>query len=207
MEHGVTGVVANHIMKEFARPVVLLILEGDTAVGAARSPKGINIYEILKKLDKLYLKFGGHENACGMTIAKDKIPIFLQEIKKLEKETVISVPVISVDTEIKPEEINLDIAKEIRLLEPCGVENPCPIFLLKNVKVVNWKYIGSDGKYSKLEIELQQRNILESVCWDIPNIGDILKNFFYFDLVGQIEENKFAKNGFRFVVLDLKPVV
>jgi len=208
VEHGVTGVVANHIMKEFGRPVVLLILEEDTATGAARSPKSINIYETLKKLDYLYTKFGGHEHACGLTIHKDKIETFRHEIKKLQKEVIMESPVLSVDTELSVHDIDINLVKELDLLEPCGPENPYPIFLLKNIKVVNWKYIGSGRKYSRLTLELSGMDIkLDSVCWDIPDIGDIVKNFSFFDIVGQIESDEMSKLGYKFVILDLQPVV
>jgi single-stranded-DNA-specific exonuclease len=209
IEHGVTGVVANYIMKEFGRPVILLILEDETAIGAVRSPKNINIYEILKKLDYLYIKFGGHEHACGLTIHKNNIETFRQEIKKLQKEVIIENPVLSIDTELSAQEIDLNLVKELSLLEPCGPENPYPIFLLKNVKILDWKYIGEGRKYSKLTLEFNnKKNLkLESVCWDIPEIGDIIKNFSLFDVVGEIELDEKSKSGYRFVVLDLQPVV
>ncbi|MFQ3675350.1 MAG: single-stranded-DNA-specific exonuclease RecJ [Endomicrobiia bacterium] len=208
LEHGERGVVANYVMKEFGRPVVLLILENGTATGAVRSPKSINIYDILKKLDYLYIKFGGHEHACGLTIHKDKIETFRQEIKKLQKEVIMENPVLSIDTELSVYDIGINLVRELDLLEPCGPENPYPVFLLKNVKVVNWKYIGSGKKYSRLTLELSGMDTkMDSVCWDIPEIGDIIKNFSFFDIVGQIELDEMSKLGYKFVILDLQPVI
>lgn len=212
IEHGVTGIVANYMLKEFNRPVVLLILENGKATGTARSPKTINIFNILKKCEFLFEKFGGHENACGLTIKKENIPIFRQEIKKLEKEIIITPPVLEIDTEITQDDFNIELYKHINLLEPCGYENPYPIFLIKNAKVTNWRYVGKDNKYSSITFEfINNKNSdntkINSVCWDIPEIGDILRNFSFFNIVGEIEEDPQNQNSIRFILLDLQPVI
>ncbi len=210
IEHGVTGIIANYMLKEFNRPVVLLILENGKAKGTARSPKNINIFNILKKCEFLFEKFGGHENACGLTILKENIQIFRQEIKRLEKEITIVSPTLEIDTEITQEEFNIELYKHINLLEPCGYENPYPIFLIKNVKMTHWKYIGKENKYSSIIFEFidSKNNIkINSVCWDIPEIGDILRNFSFFNIVGEIEQDLQNKNSIRFILLDLQPII
>jgi hypothetical protein len=45
------------------------------------------------------------------------------------------------------------------------------------------------------------------VCWDIPEIGDIIKNFLFFDVVGEVELDEMSKSGYKFVILDLQPVI
>lgn len=207
IEHGVTGIVANNMLKEFNRCVILLILENDIAVGAARSPKYINIYQILKKYEHLFEKFGGHENACGLTIRKDNIPILRNELKKIEKEIVLKTPEIEVDTEIKPEEINLEVYKKLLLLEPFGAENNYPVFLLKNLKVIDWKYFGKNNKYTQITFETPNSMLINAVCWDIPDLGDILKNFSYFNVIGELELDYQNKNSVIFVLLDLQPII
>ncbi len=201
VEHGVTGVIANHIVKEFNRPVVLLILDGEIATGAVRSPKGLNIYKILKQVEHLFEKFGGHEYACGLTIRKDKIEVFKQEIKKLVKD--IPPPIIEIDTEISLEDITTKFVRELSIIEPCGAENPYPKFLIKNVKVANWKYFGSTNKYVKIEVQTGDRS-LECICWDVSGVEDLLRNFNYFNLVGELE---ISNNEPRVIVLDLQPVI
>jgi len=210
IEHGVTGIVANYMLKEFNRPVILLILNGETATGTARSPKGINIYNILKRCEHLFEKFGGHENACGLTIKKENIPLLNQQLKILEKELVLTPPVIEIDTELNPSEFSLDFYKYLYLLEPCGVENPYPVFLIKNVKVLNYKHFGKDNKYLLIDFEpvsYHQKKVITAVCWDIPDIDNILRNFQYFDIIGELEINPVDKKSLRFVLFDLQPVL
>jgi len=212
IETGVTGTIANNMLKEFSRPVVLIVVENGKATGTARSPKTINIFEILKKCEYLFEKFGGHENACGFTIKKENIPLLKKEIKNLEKQITLSAPTLEIDTEIKQEELNLELYNYLNLLEPCGPENLYPIFLIKNLKVVDWKYIGKDNKYSLISFEFlnsknHQNQRINAVCWDIPEIGDILRNFLYFNVVGEIEKDPKDKNSLRFVIIDLQPII
>lgn len=206
IEHGVTGIVANYILREFNRPVILLISGNGKATGTARSPKGINIYQLLKKCEHLFEKFGGHENACGFTILSENIPNLKKQIKIAEKELIIEPPSIQIDAELDIENFNLDFYKYLDVLEPCGSDNPYPIFIIKNAKVVDWKYIGKDNKYSSIIFEIDKKNI-PAICWDIPEIGTTLRNFLYFNIVGELEEDPQNKNKLRFVLLDLQPVI
>jgi single-stranded-DNA-specific exonuclease len=208
IEHGVTGIVANNMLKEFNRSVILLILNNDLAVGTARAPKGVNIYNLLKKCEGLFEKFGGHENACGLTIKKENIHLFRQQIKLIQKQLEVEPPTVEVDTELNSEDINFDTYKFLSLLEPCGPENPYPIFLIKNLKVVDWKYIGKDNKYTAITFAttLKQKNfVIKTVCWDNPDIVNIIKNFNCFNIVGELELDD--QENLRIVLLDLQPVI
>ncbi len=206
IERGVTGIIANNILKEFNRPVILLIAEDGKATGTARSPKGVNIYRILKKTEHLFEKFGGHENACGFTIKKENIPILKNQLKILQEELVIEPPLLEIDLELNPENFNLEFYRYLSILEPCGFENPYPIFMIRNSKIVDWKYFGKDNKHSLVTFEANKK-IIQAVCWDIPDIATILRNFTYFNIVGEMELDNQDKNKLRFVLLDLQPVI
>jgi len=209
IEHGVTGIIANHMLKEFNRSVILLILNNGIAVGTARAPKGVNIYNILKKCENLFEKFGGHENACGLTIKKENIPLLRQQINILQKQLEICPPTIEIDTELNLEDINFNTYNFLSLLEPCGPENPYPVFLIKNLKVVNWKLVGKKNNHTLITFESnnkQKFSEINAICWDNPNIFGLLKNFNYFNIIGELELDEQQKN-LIIVLLDLQPVI
>ena len=206
IEHGVTGIIANHMLREFNRPVILLILNDEIAIGTARSPKNINIYNILKKCENLFDKFGGHENACGLTIKKENIPLFRQQLKVLQKELEITPQTIEIDTELTYEDINFNTYKFLLLLEPCGPENPYPVFIIKNLKVIEWKTIGKQNNHTLITFESAQKGVtIKSVCWNNPYISNLLKNFTYFNIVGELELDE--EENLRVVLLDLQPII
>ncbi len=72
---GLAGVIANKIIEEYQRPIIVLAKTNKGYVGSARSCDGISILDILQaEYDKGNLiSFGGHENAGGLAVADNKI--------------------------------------------------------------------------------------------------------------------------------------
>ncbi|MCX7957258.1 MAG: single-stranded-DNA-specific exonuclease RecJ [Endomicrobia bacterium] len=207
LEHGVTGIIANRLLNEFNRPIILLIVENGIAKGTARSPKNINIYSILKKYEYLFEKFGGHENACGLTIKKENIPLLREELKKVEKDLEQITPKLEIDLELEPSDLTYDFYKELFLLEPFGPENNYPVFLLRNQKVINWKNFGKNNNHISLTLKGNSKKEINAIFWDSPEIIDLLKNFLYFNVVGEIELDTQQNNIIRFIILDIQPVI
>jgi single-stranded-DNA-specific exonuclease len=194
------------MLKEFNRPVILLILNNEIAIGTARTPKGVNIYNLLKKCETLFEKFGGHENACGLTIKKENIPLFRQQLKILQQELEILPQTIEIDTELTSEDFNFNTYKFLYLLEPCGPENPSPVFIIKNLKLIDWKSIGKNNIHTIMTFEFtSKQKTVKAVCWNNSDICDLLRNFLYFNIVGELELDE--KNELCFVLRDLQPVI
>ncbi|WP_369009972.1 DHHA1 domain-containing protein, partial [Staphylococcus aureus] len=61
---------------------MLLGIENGEATGSARSIKGFNIFEALIKCKDLMTKFGGHEQAAGLSLDSDNVEILANEINK-----------------------------------------------------------------------------------------------------------------------------
>ena len=59
---------------------------------------------------------------------------------------------LDIDCEVESDEINLKLADEVSGVEPCGVGNPQPTFILKGAKVTTAEAIG-EGKHTKLTID------------------------------------------------------
>ena len=127
---GVIGIVAARLVEEFSRPVIVFAEDNGNLKGSCRSVGNFNIYEILEKAKDLYIAFGGHSQAAGLTISKEN---FLRLEKTLcnlikEKSDEISYEKeIFVDWEVNSFD-NFSFAKEISLLEPFGVGNRKPYF-------------------------------------------------------------------------------
>ena len=70
---GVVGIVASRIVERYHRPVILLQEEGEYCCGSARSVPGVHIYKALNHFSNLFTRFGGHEQAAGMTIKTNDV--------------------------------------------------------------------------------------------------------------------------------------
>lgn len=128
---GILGIVAARLTDEFKRPTFLLGEEGGFYKGSCRSIEGINVHEILTQLSDILTSFGGHIMAAGMTIEKDKLPIFKSRIEKIVNQQYgekYFEPYYEYDLEIDANEISLERLRGLEILAPYGCQNLTPLF-------------------------------------------------------------------------------
>ncbi len=161
--HGVIGIVASRITEKYTRPAILVSFEGnesevpspdDVGKGSGRSIKGMNLVDALCHCSDHLVKFGGHELAAGLSVTRAELDTF----RRLINEYAVSnldekdmVQTVEADCELDFTDVNLALAKGIQLLEPYGVSNPIPAFVLRGVTVNDINGI-SDGKHTRLSI-------------------------------------------------------
>ncbi len=132
---GFVGIVAARIAEEFARPALLFVRRGDMLKGSVRSIEAINIYEALKSCSAYISEFGGHAQAAGVNVSEENFgPLkaalndFIGE--KYSREELV--PAIAVAGEAVED---LRVARELTLLEPCGMGNRRPLFYIEAEQV------------------------------------------------------------------------
>ncbi|MBQ4109888.1 MAG: single-stranded-DNA-specific exonuclease RecJ [Clostridia bacterium] len=159
--NGVIGIVASRITEEFYRPCILISLEDGIGKGSCRSIKGVNIYELLTENKDTLIKFGGHELAAGISIDVDKIPEFKEKMLASTSKIItneILTKTISIDAEIAEDQMTIPFVKELNLLEPYGMGNPQPTFIIKNAKIAKIAAL-KDGKHLKLIVCKKKKSV------------------------------------------------
>ena len=213
IEHGVTGIVASQIVREYNRPVILLILDGDEAMGAGRTVGGYSIHLMLERCKDILIKFGGHAQAVGLSVHVSKIEELRGRIRKIAEEEIMPEliePRVEVDAEVELSDINNKLLNEILELEPFGVENPYPVFLVKNVKIEEPGRVGrsSDGRPSShLKMKVwQDGNCVDAVGWGLGDLcGTLLRTARFADMVVKPQVNRWKdKEQMQLLVVDLK---
>lgn len=160
--HGVIGIVASRITEKYGVPSILVSFEGssgeergdDVGKGSGRSVKGMNLVDALCDSADLLEKFGGHELAAGLSVRRDKLEEFRSRLEKYASEHLNGAsisPTLEADVELSPEDITKRQAQELSLLEPYGVGNQTPVFILRDVEVVNALSVG-EGRHSRLTV-------------------------------------------------------
>ena len=158
--HGVIGIVSSRITEKYSRPSILVSFEGnagapspsDVGKGSGRSIKGLNLVDALCYCSEHLVKFGGHELAAGLSVTRGELPAFVSKINEFARNTLTDEDLISVietDCEIKFSDISLELAESLQMLEPYGVSNPVPLFIVRNATVVDINGV-SEGKHTKL---------------------------------------------------------
>lgn len=151
---GVIGLVAGKLAEKFHHPAIVMS-EGEGIVkGSARSVPGFDITEFLRSLTTPFLGLGGHAGAAGFSVSKADVPALISEVKA-RGEAIPSdllVKSLVVETELSLAEATMTLAQLLQSLEPYGMENPRPTFLIKNVTVLEDRKLGSEGQHRKLTI-------------------------------------------------------
>lgn len=176
--HGVIGIVASRITEKYGRPSILVSFDGngnnshsaeDIGKGSGRSVKGMNLVDALSYCSDHLIKYGGHELAAGLSVSRSELDNFRKKINEyalnnLNEEDMI--PTLEADTEVNFEDVTLALADGLRILEPYGVANPMPTFVLKNVTVT--EIVGvSAGKHTRLTLS-DGRYTLSAMYFSCP---------------------------------------
>ena len=139
----IAGIVAGRIKEATGHPTIFLT-QGDGAMkGSGRSIEGYNLFEALYAHRHLFIRFGGHPQAAGLTLPVENIPILKEALNKdcnLTDEDFT--PAIYIDREIAPTEIKLKLSEELTKLAPFGKDNKEPLFISRNLFVESCRIIN-----------------------------------------------------------------
>ena len=212
--HGVIGIVSSRITEKYCRPSILVSFEGngevpsptDVGKGSGRSVKGLNLVEALCHAEEHLVKFGGHELAAGLSVTREQLPMFRDKINKYAKEAFSDkdlVPIIEADMEILFSDVTLDIAESLRLLEPYGVDNPIPVFVMREVPVVEISGV-SEGKHTRLTLGGEKGNLSAMFFSNSPeSLG--VHNGDTVDILFSIDINEWLdRKNVQLIIRDLK---
>ena len=172
---GLIGLTAGRLCDRFHLPTVALSIHGDTAVGSCRSIPGISIYRMLQACEDLLERFGGHEQAAGLTVKAENIPLLRERLEKVisaaaPEETFL--PAMEYDLALPfrtwtPETLSL-----LSRLEPVGCGNPPPLFLLQDAEVQSIRRVGRDGSHLKLTLLDEDLSIVEGIAFGAGDTAD-----------------------------------
>ena len=151
---GVIGIVASRLKDLYNKPVAVIAIddEGKKGKASCRSISGIDFGgEILKaRLEGLLIEGGGHAMAGGFSVAPEKISELHQFFCKNLAQKVEEISAqknAEFDIALDLAQVNLDLLKELAKLEPFGVGNMRPKFLLRNVTKVKANLVGQTAEH------------------------------------------------------------
>ncbi len=157
---GITGIVAGKIKERYNRPTVILTPSGcekQYLKGTGRSIEGVNLYDLLKKHEGYFEKFGGHAGACGFLMGAEhfdglKSGLLADMAELKEQNPGIFEKKRPFDLEINVEDMSVELAEAIAKLAPFGNQNPKPLFCVRNVELSDVRYMGEQGQHVRFKL-------------------------------------------------------
>lgn len=152
---GIAGIVAGKLKETYYRPSIIVTAtgnDGDELKGTGRSIEGVNLYELLKTQENLFLKFGGHAGACGFSLKKENLEALrnglLAEMKKISKDNPdIFVKKYNIELDLDTSDITYELMEQLERLAPFGNKNPKPLVLCRDVIISDERYMGNEMQH------------------------------------------------------------
>ncbi|MCC3869345.1 single-stranded-DNA-specific exonuclease RecJ [Terrisporobacter mayombei] len=205
-QHGIIGIVASKLTEKYYKPTILLTIEDGEATGSARSIKGFSIFDALVSCKDLMNKFGGHEQAAGLALSAENIEELRKKVNEiadynLSKEDLIEN--IKVEYELEEESATLDLVDNLHKLEPFGLSNPSPRFIMRDLLLTNIYKMGKNKQHLKLICENEKS--YECVGFNMAYLADDFQEGDKIDVLFQVDENNFNnERKVQFLLKDIR---
>ena len=147
---GVIGIVAAKLADKFYRPAILIALEEGKGKGSARSIPSFNLVKAMTQCSEHLIQYGGHAYAAGLNIEQDRVDDFRKAINQVGDEYLTEdclVAELKVDATLTMQDITQDTFREIESLEPFGQMNKVPVFISREVRARDVKFVGREDNH------------------------------------------------------------
>ena len=155
---GVIGIVASRLVEIYALPVILIAVYEGEARGSGRSTGSFHLYQALKACSIHLSGFGGHKQAAGLQIEVERIAAFADCFDAFAAENLQNddmLPELAIDLQLQTDEINLELCALKNSLQPFGMGNPEPVFMLAGLQLLEQRVL--DGGHLKLRLQSGNR--------------------------------------------------
>jgi single-stranded-DNA-specific exonuclease len=163
--------------------------------GTGRSIEGINLYDLLKPSDELFLKFGGHKGACGFTMKAENFDAFRGQIAKRMAELKSADSTIlerknPAELALELGDVSLELARQLEMLAPFGAANPSPVFEIDNLKLGSISYMGAEKNHARFNVMGSGTRCQCVLFGKAHENEDVLREGSLVDIAVAVEENR-----------------
>jgi len=199
---GVIGIVAAKIVEKYNRPTFLFSIKGDIARGSSRSINNFDLYKALSKYEELFINYGGHKYAAGLSIDMKNFKKF-EEMMQKEANDFFADPDnllhdIKIDDILDPREISIRYYNVIDQLSPFGMKNPQPVFGMRNLFPTDAQIVGE--RHLRLKLSSKNKKRFRAMGFNKSNL--IKQTSSYVDILFSIQLNQWK--GKKHLQLNLK---
>ncbi len=172
--HGVIGLAAGRICEKYHFPTIVLTESDGIAVGSCRSIPGVNIHGMLTTCKDLFQRFGGHEQAAGLTMEASLVPELRRRLNLAINENCdlrCYIPGKEYDLTVRLQDVGLDMIDRLELLQPTGYGNPNPVFLARGAQLQQAVRVGKTRTHLKVSL-LEGNALRDGIAFGQGDLAD-----------------------------------
>ena len=209
---GVVGIVASRLTETYYRPTIVMTKIDGHLTGSARSVGDFNIYDAINSCRQYLDAFGGHKFAAGLNLKEQNYKNFADNFEKYVAQNIKpyqTKPFLDIEQYIGLEMIDDKFYNTLKRFEPCGPDNPSPIFATLDVEdtgLGNTKKVGKKEpkEHLKLEITDKSGKTIQGIGFGMAKYHQVITSGKKFDICYKITENEFqGKKSLQLFVLDI----
>jgi single-stranded-DNA-specific exonuclease len=173
---GVIGIAASKLVDTYHKPSIVLSIDGDVAHGSCRSIPDFDMLGALERCSDLFVRFGGHRQAAGLTMEAARVPEFRQRINAWADEVLHPDqlrPRLRIDAPLSLNGITHDLVRGLDALGPFGMGNPRPVFHAAPVEIVDGPRPLKE-RHLKMTFSQQGRRF-RAIAWRAAERADFLE--------------------------------
>lgn len=149
----IAGIIAGRIRERYHHPVLVITDAEDGLKGSGRSIENYDMYRELSAVGDVFTKFGGHSQAAGFSLTKNKLPELRRRLNDNSRLTEADFrEKLHIDAQVPFSYITPQLLDQFALLEPFGNGNPKPLFAKKDILLCHARILGTEGKVGKYQI-------------------------------------------------------
>ena len=190
---GVIGIVASRLCERFHLPVILFAEQNGVLTGSGRSIEGVDLFENLSVFSHLFVRYGGHARAAGVTILAERYDSFREQFIAHIEATYRPedfFPSYPYDEALSFSELTIERVRALKQLSPFGEGNPEPVFRFNGVRFASLRAIGKDEKHFSASA-VQADRVLRVVAFNKSELLELLTTAADWDFIGKPSINEY----------------
>ena len=204
---GVIGIAASKLVDTYHKPSIVLSIDGDVAHGSCRSIPDFDLLAALEHCSDLFVKFGGHKQAAGLTMEAARVPEFRARINAYADDAIDPDqlrPRLRIDGPLNLKHITHDLVRGLDLLGPFGLANPRPVFHASGVEIVDGPRMIKE-RHLKMTFAQDGRRF-RAMAWRAAERADFLdRNRAAMNLAFSVDRNEYQGETYlELLVADFK---
>ena len=186
IHESIAGIVAGRVKEHTGRPTIVFAKSHDVASGkdfakgSARSIEAYNIFEHMQNNKELFLRFGGHALAAGVSLDVENIDILrkrLNDASTLTKDDFD--PIIYAEKWVQLDDITFELASHFTALAPFGKANKEPMFFARDIVTEQVQILGQNKQTLKLVFRTEQGRKINAIAFKaVEKFADYLRKYY-----------------------------
>ncbi len=203
---GVIGIVAAKLAERFFRPAILISLVEGMGKGSARSIPAFNLVKAMTQCSEHLVQYGGHAYAAGLNIKEERVDDFRKAMNKVGAEYLTAdslVAEVKVDATLRMEDITQEFYGEMEMLEPFGQMNRVPVFISREVRARDVKFVGREDNHVRFRA-FQGNQFRNVIGFNLAHAFQSIDANEPVDIVYELRRNTWGgRNSIEMKLLDL----